>query len=288
MASLSAIVDTAKGGPAPYGLLSSAVTVIEDNSPHWANGFQYETLGCAASVALQSVCNGSASATAVNADGELFRSYRPFAIQARFTCSTMSRKPEELEALVREALELAQQKALEYEFWHGALAAVELDDDAEFPNRFLASDDAIDVTPTPGDGVKPKYGVALLEQALAECGSGAQGVIHASRLVATALDFEGDDDDVLRTKLGTPVVAGVGYSNVGPGGEVAPADHTWMYATGAVTVRLGDTYIVPDESSQAVDIRSNTTVFTAERMGAVTWDSCCHFAVLIDLSLDYD
>lgn len=281
------VTDNTKPQPALYGLLSSAVTVIRDDSAHWQDKFEYETLTGAALVKLQSICSASQAVTAVEAvDADRYRTTYPFAVQTAFSCSTLSRTPAEIEDLAREYLDAAIQKAIEVEFHDGVLAKEALSDDTQFPNRWLAHEDAVDVTPTPGTGIKAKYAIALLEQALADCGPGIQGTIHVTRAVASTLNYK-PKGDRLETNLGTPVVAGTGYSGAGPDGDVESGTLVWIYATGPVTVRLGPTEIVPDDEAQAVDREINTTTYQAERVAAVTWDSNCHFAVLVDLSLDY-
>lgn len=289
MATLGDIVtDNAAPEPALYGLLSSAVTVVNDDSVHWQNSFHYETLDCAAEVRVRSMCAASQAVTSKEAgDDALHLQYFPFEVQADFRCSTMSRRPAELRDLAEQAMEACAQKAVEKEFWDGDLAQVAQEDDAEFPNRYLSMDSATNVTPSgaAATGVKSKYGLALLEQAIADCGCGIKGTIHATRAVASALGLKGKNDR-LETNLGNMLVAGTGYSGRGPGGVAAPAGKAWMYATGPVTVRLGEIVVFADDSEN-VDRKSNTILATASRPAAVTWNSCCHYAVLVDLAADY-
>jgi hypothetical protein len=279
MAKIAApVTDTARSVLAPYGLLSPAVTVIEDNRPHWQSGFSYETLGCAGTTSVHSICV-SASAPTVSASGELYRSYRPFTVRTEFTCSTMSLSDEELKAMAERELDIVLQKALEKEFLTGALAEQELaeSDDTE-ANRYLSDDEAVSLT---GSAVRPRVGLALLEGAIGTAGNGAQGVIHMTRSAVEALDLEVGTDGVLRTKLGTPVVAGSGYLD-------DPTDTSvTLYATSAVTVRLGEAIVVQEKPVESVDRRVNSRTYTVERVAAVTWDSCTHFAVDIDLTADY-
>lgn len=273
------VAGNATGVPAPYGLLSQAVLVIEDDSPHWENGFNYDTFGCAGTTSVHSICI-SASAPTVSASGEQSRKYRPFTVKTEFTCSTMSRTPAELKELAKNELDLVLQKAIEKEFLTGTLAeleATEVVDPEELANRYLSDDEAISLS---GSALKPRLGLALLEGALGSIGNGAQGVIHMPRSAAEALDLEGDGA-VLRTKLDTPVVAGTGYT------ENATDTTVTLYGTGPITVRLGPVVVTPTEDSQAVNRKNNSATYYAERSVAVTWDSCVHFSVPINLTLDY-
>ena len=277
MVKLSAnVTGNATGVLAPYGLLSPAVKVIEDSDPHWQNGFKYDTLGCAGTTKIHSICV-SASAGIVTGASAQYRQYRPFLVQTTFACSTMSRTPAEIEALAKNELDIVTQKAIEKEFLDGVLAQAEAAASGESANRYLSDSEATSLSVS---AVKPRLGLALLEGALATAGNGAQGVIHAPRNAAAILLLEAEGE-TLYTPLDTPVVAGGGY--------VLDADDTTvtLYGTGAVTVRLSPIEVTPDLASQAVDRAVNTTTYTAERVVAVTWDSCAHFSVPIDLSLDY-
>lgn len=271
------VTDNATGVLAPYGLLSPAVKVIHDPSPYWQNGFAYDTLGCAGTTSVQSICV-SASAATVSAVGPGFRTYRPFVVKTEFSCSTMSRTPEELNVLAQNELDIVLQKAIEKEFSTGTLAELEAIETGEEPNRYLSDSEAISLS---GGAVKPRLGLALLEGALATAGNGAQGLIHVPRSAAEALDLTPAEGGVLRTKLGTPVVAGVGYV------PSANATTVTLYGTSPVTVRLGPAEVTPGEVSQAVNREVNTTTYYAEQVAAVTWDSCAHFKVTVDLTLDY-
>lgn len=299
MSTIGAVVtDNTPAEPAEYGLLSSATSVIEDSSAHWINKFDYETLDCSATVHLESIHNNSIQVTGVvqPSEGGLYRTYYPFDVVTEFQHSTMGRTPEEVKDIVLDNARVCAQKAIEFEFWTGSLAkAYEASDDWDvdpnadgpFPNRYLASESAVDVTPTPGTGVRAKHAVALLEKALGDCGCGTKGTIHLTREVASVVNRKGENGR-METNLGTTIIAGVGYTGSGPDGSPASGTEVWAYATGPVTVRLGDLEVIPDKPSQAADIRVNTLKYIAQQPAAVTWNSCCHHAVLVDLSLDYD
>lgn len=288
MAFGAVITDVTPAEPALYGILSSAVTVVEDLDGHWTRGVEFLTPDCQSDVTLTTICNTTVSVSAVDGvGGTPFDEYYPFAVQTSFRCSTMSLKPEEVEEQARRALELCTQKAVEYELWTGALAkAADVPFVGAYPNRYLASTESVDVTPTPGTAVKTKFGLALLERAIGNCGCGVRGTIHAPRDVASSLGLKAVDGH-LETSLGTKVVAGVGYTGTSPTGSQPTGTQAWMYATGPVTVRLGPIEITPGEEAQSVNTSINETVYYAERIAAPLLDSCCVHAVLVDLALDY-
>lgn len=280
--------------PADYGVLSPAATVIYDNSSDWSRGVDFETINCATNVRLSAICSTASGVDVVTADGgALYRRYMPFSIETDFSCSTFGFQHRDYEGVARGFMEAAQQKAVEHELWTGELSKQQAavwnttqHAGDTFPNRWLASSDAVDVTPTPGTAVKAKYALALLEDALGDCGAGIKGTIHATRGVASVLGLK-DKNGALRTTLGNLVIAGAGYTGSGPNGTNPSGTQVWMYATGPVSVRLGPIVATPDRRNQSVNLANNTVQVYAARPGAVSWDSCCHFAVLVDLALDY-
>jgi hypothetical protein len=144
--------------------------------------------------------------------------------------------------------------------------------------------------------VSVEVGVAKLEQGLADCGLGLGGVIHLTRQAAQIAGSQGairmDSDGVLRTRLGTPVVAGSGYDpSLSPAAATATvtpvpapaalgprADNQWGFATGPVYVYLGESQHVGEH----LDISTNVLSVIAERPAAVYWDSCCAVSVQMD------
>lgn len=294
----NALLETAAPMLSPFGILSPAAFVVDNADEHWGSGFIYETTDGAANVTNLPIY-GQPSSTAgdkvvsqlapssPNLSPVVSRYYFPFDIQASIKSSTFGTSPEEIESRARQALALVTQKAVEREFWTGNIAKTLAHPEAASGNRYLASAKSVDITPTPGTGIKPRHGQALLERALGSSTLGSQGVIHTTRDVASAIKVKGDSDSVLRTNLDTPVIAGVGYSITGPNGTAAAAGTAWMYATGPVTVTLGAISIIPENAGQAVNVSNNLVTYYVDRPAAVTWSTSESFAVLVDLSLDY-
>lgn len=289
------VTDVTVSEPADFGVLSPASTVEYDTDGDWGRGIDFETINCRASVRLNAICSTATGVQVVSpvSGAKTYQRYFPFDIEATFACSTFGFNAIDYEDTAKLFLSLAEQKAIEHELWTGELSKQELavwDPSAHngeaFTNRWLASPDAIDVTPTPGTAVKLKYGLALLEGALGACGVGIKGTIHVPRTIASALQLKGVDG-VLRTNLNDTVIAGVGYTGSGPDGTMPSGTQTWMYATGPVSVRVGPVVAVPDTRSQSTNIAINEIQVYASESAAVTWDSCCHYAVLVDLALDY-
>lgn len=272
---------------APFGILSPASLVLEGagDGGRWVTGFDYEARDCSTTVTVSSTTTAD-TYTVVEGDPEAcYLTYAPFMVEVEQARSTFNRESD-WEADTTARLLACQQKAIEREFWTGTLARAQVAD-----NRYLASTDAVDVTPTPGTAVKPAYGAALLEDALAQCGCGIRGTIHTTRGVASSLGLSAEDD-TLSTTLGTRAVVGAGYTGSGPGNTAPVGSARWVYATGPLTVRLGDVENRAGSGNgvwggNGLDVNTNRYSVYAERAAAVTWDSCCHFAVLVDLALDY-
>jgi len=291
------VVDTANPEPSDYGILSPATTLINDNDDRWIGGFTYPTIDAGASVMLAPISGESSDLSGTEVitpeDGALpYRFYYPFDIKASMQASTMGSSPEEIYNNAESVLNTVTQKAIEIEFWRGVVARTLTATGADAGNRYLGSaagTDFTDVTPTGSTGgVKPRYAQALLEQALGDATIGSKGVLHAPRLLASILKVkDSDKKGVLQTNLGTPLVAGTGYSMTGPDGQPAPAGKAWMFATGPLTVRIGHISVIPGETSQAIDTRINVITYYIDRPAAITWSTSKLFGVLVDLTLDY-
>jgi hypothetical protein len=288
------VEDTASPEGHDYGILSPATTVIFDNDERWLSGLTYPTIDAGASVTLAPITGKSddlSGTEVISPDPEKppYRFYYPFDIKASMKASTMGSSPEEIYNNAEAVINTVTQKAVEIELWKGVIARTLTASDAN-GNRYFgatAGTDYTDVTPSGNaGGVKPRYAQALLEQALGDATIGSKGVLHTPRLLASILKVK-DSDGVLKTNLGTPVVAGAGYSLTGPDGQPAAAGKAWMFATGPMTVRLGPVAVVPGEVSQAVDTRINTITYYIDRAAAITWSTSNLYAVLVDLTLDY-
>lgn len=283
MAGLREIVEAEALEPAPYGLLSLRDPQVTGDD-RWLDGFTYESRACNHTVRLLDICGGNDPYDAIlpaDPAPPAWRDYKSFAIEAYDKCSTFGYEQRDVERRAVDALELCTQKALEAEFWSGALAKANSYDD----NRYLASSDfTTDLTPDPGTAIKVRYGLALLEQGLADCGCGTRGVIHVTPAVASVLPVK-EKGDHLETQLGNYIIVGSGYPGTGPDGNL-PGNGVYMYATGMVSVRLGRSEAV-GTLNQQVRTSDNTWEARAQRGAAVTWDGCCAYAVHVDLALDY-
>lgn len=159
--------------------------------------------------------------------------------------------------------------------------------------EFNGGSGILDVTPTPGTAVTIEYGVALLEDALAQYSY--PGIIHARPLVAPyAVERQLAPIPVRQargaallpqlTPMGNVWSFGRGYSGNKPNNDAtAPAAGTaYMVATGVTTVWADpDIYISPP--SKTFDRVGNAWQTAAQQAMAITVD-CVAFFVLIQLN----
>lgn len=281
------LVPTAGLEVAPYGILSPATTTYDHTDSFWISGITYENYDAALVVANGSILGANPIETVTvidnSASKEHFKTYYPFDVKASIKVSTFGTNPAEIEASAKTALDVVMQKAIEIEFWNGDIAKLL---DSNNDNRYLASAQSVDVTPTPGTAVKIRYGLGLLEEALGNASVGSKGVIHFPRVLGAPLNLEKDGNKLV-TPSGNSAVSGVGYSKKGPTGVVAGAGKAWMYATGPVSVRIGPTIVTPEKLNQAINTSINEIQYFVDGSAAVTWSTTDSYAVLVDLTLDY-
>lgn len=217
----------------------------------------------------------------------------PYTVEVPYTCSSWGFEVNDYQGKAARQLEAGLSKAIEREFWLG-------ERNPSSPNLVFWTPNDDQHVVNPGGAAAPvavnvSIGIALLEQALASCGHGGRGMIHAAPVIISrsAGLYLIDDDDtnegrILTTRSrGDVIVAGAGYELTGPFGQPPPGtSEGWMFATGMVDVWLGDPRVYPEEFAHALDRATNTVTFRGERTAVATHDVCCTFAVLVDYSLD--
>jgi hypothetical protein len=215
------------------------------------------------------------------------RGSTPFTPFAKFDCSPVGNG--DAAKIANDALTQSEPWQIERAFWTGAadgktvvfphLAANATVVDAQ--SIQLQSPASIVVT---GAAVDIVTGLGLLEAALADCYNGV-GVIHVPVKVLPTLDAWGlvkAYNGILKTLNGNLVAAGAGYPGTSPAGAAPATGESWIYATGAVTMRRGD--IKTFTLSESINRGNNTIEMIAERTYVLGWD-CCHFAILVDIGV---
>lgn len=271
----------------------------------WEHGFAFAPEQCLTSSRGSWDCDTPGDADSPPANPAVVQT-RPFFVRAFDKCAPWDRT-RDWQRRADNMLAASESFQIADELWTGSVAqaSVEPDGVTPWPNRYLASADA-DVLNNPiGD---PAFAVvdalACLEYALGQCQNGGRGVIHCTRQLATHWSQRGmlrREGAMLLTTLDTIVVADAGYDGSGPAGQGEAEGSQWAYATGIPIVRLGPVRHRPgNEDEQAAlaaefnsieaqrfDPKVNLITVRSERTAAVTWDSCCHLAVNVDLPLCY-
>lgn len=253
----------------PYGILSPATTNGGKVPDHFGDRLVYITSE-RVSINNFSDSGDNITATVVVGTGPFARTYTPFQIEVRLTASTFGTTPAEVEQLARSYMEIATQKAIETELWTGDIAQA-----AGFTdNRYLTGPTATALT----GAHAPDVDLALLEQALADCGIGEVGLIHIPAGVANVLgNLEIEKGKYITTQAGNKVVVGAGYVNDTP---LTPT----MVATGPMTVEVGPIVPTWQKPTEATDVSTNQIEYIFTREAAVTWSNGCHYTITTDLT----
>lgn len=280
---MSSIFSAGPLEPLAGGLLSVASVTYHSDDSRLVHGVAgWDTNAFPAELILTDECTGTGSGAISKDDGARTQDVRPVGIVSRHECILPGRTPAERQTIAKAQAEAGTQKALESELWSGHLSR----STNQLASRYLLDNRAVDVTPSGSMNIV--NGVAVLEDGLGQMGLGLQGVIHMPRLVAQVCATEGairmDKDGVLRTRLGTPVVAGGGYNiteeplvpvqTAFPVLSPAPVARdltgaAYMFATGPVYVHLGGVEVLVE----VFDPFTNVYTAQASRPSIVYWDS---------------
>lgn len=249
---------------AKHGLLGSSVKVLPIDSLGRVDEVVYPVAGTNVvttnmSIRDKSVVERISETKTDNVTQPSGRRYISFLASVRTEHSTLGSSDDSF-LLSDETLGLVEgliQTAIEKEFCEGTISKT-IDKNH---NRFLKSDLAQAVSNSPGSlGTM----VGALEQRFSSK-YGIQPTLHVpSSLVSYGNIFKEDKSGVLRTRLGSPVVAGSGY-----GGSTLPATTETIYATGPITTCIGE--INETSLTKVIDTNTNTIIAVWEVPVAVVW-----------------
>ena len=253
----------------------------------WEAGVEFLPEGCD-SGGLWVPCEGQSFEPGTNPDSVV---YIPMLAWAPWTCSSFGSEAIDFKGRATRKLDSVASHWLEREFWDGANAQA-----FALPNLYLAGPTVTILNPF-ATSTPLVYAFGLLEQAISECLPGGEGTIHMSRMVATLLESahlihhipDEQNKDTIRffSQFGHEIIVGSGYDGSAPtslGGGVDPTGDTqWIYATSPVGVKEGKVQMTPEKESEALDRKTNTITYVANRTVAATWDGCCHFGINVNL-----
>jgi hypothetical protein len=211
----------------------------------------------------------------------------PYVLQVEDFCTTLGFDARDFAGRAERLLQNGQHKAIEKEFWAGALATKE-----NYPNKFLASEGlATNITPKTGTPSASR-GLQLLQEALQECGFGGRGMIHTQAQTAPNFLQTRRVGALLLDIFDNIIVPGVGYPGTGPletGTALAPkAGNTFMYATDLVSCRVEDKpTIFADTFAESMDWgqgpEPNTIRMRARKFAVAYADMACVFCIEVEL-----
>lgn len=254
------IVDAPPVTPYQYGLASAATPAPTDD-PHWRMGVQYEPIPTYAVAVYPGPCNTGRPSKPLPAGLGTVQGL-PFGLYAGVDCKSVGFSEEYVLSRARAILDAGWQHGAEAALWNGGGVTG------------LAPVLNANGTPTVGTGLSLTAAVAALEKYLTDHYLGV-GVIHATRDVAAVAQRQRQIVErvgKLQTVLGTQWVFGGGYDGTGPNNTAPTTGTTWLYATGALTIRR-DAPTVPGQGIAGFLNRdTNQALVYAEQLAVLTVD----------------
>lgn len=208
--------------------------------------------------------------------------YVPFLVLAFDRCSSFGFEEHDYKGRALRLLDNSTPEAVEREYWTGALAEAK-----GYPNNSLMNSAKVsDLTPTTVPSVE--RGLAILQDALANCGFGGQGMIHVQPQTTSSLLKVRRVGPQLYDIFDNIVVPGVGYPGTGPGGKEPKPGNAYIGASDLVMTRIEEKgTIFPSTFAEALDWgqggEPNTIQFAAQRYAAAYFDGACQFACEVKL-----
>lgn len=244
--------------PLPYGLFS-VVQFRPENGVRWLNGARWEAGTCDPARGVGDVdCDPRETTVGLPKDLTFTPgagSASPFLVYGVWACSPVSASPERAEELARVQLLAREEARVEQALWLG-----DLDNTPNLTAEVTAAGAGATVT-----GADLKAAVAELELYMGQ-EYGSLGMIHAPRNIALRMLAESVAETSggrIRTKLGTPVVAGAGYPDEGRVIGSAPV-FGWR----------SEVFTPSAAGADLFDPRQNDLYAVAERSYLLGFDTC--------------
>jgi len=275
--------------PPLHGLRDSA-REIAATDPRWELGFRFQPESCGDVKAASELCDALGTPFDDPDDIPAEQQNLPYVLYVPFMCDMQGQDLRDDRGRATRVLEAGTSKGMELQFWGDPLGTGNFSLVESTPAT--AGDAQTGASGVVGEGLSPRRGLARLGQALAKCGVGSRGMIHATVELASLWTVDGMLE-VVGPRLETPVrgdivVAGSGYDGSGPSGHVAAAptaDLVWAYATGMVEYRLTEPRFEATALTEVVNRPQNEIEWHAQRTVGAAPDGCCAFAVLVDMTL---
>jgi len=289
-------VDQPNVGTIRYGLFSAAGGPLDLPAHGSLGGVYYDQEHCGQGHLWPSASCGTASSNKPMdaCDGAALG--MPFQVIASLQMGAFPWSEAEFTRRVRVRLQDNAQQIAEQAFWGGTADVGDVLRGTPSPNFTNKGFTLTDKTPTPGTPVPLEYGVAILEDNLANYGY--PGIIHArpivspfatERLLAIADGKPGTANNKYRSPMGNVWSFGRGYSGLNPSdGSAIPGPPTapsvanaYLVGTGPVTV-FRDPTVYVNPIFRTMDRTGNQLLAVAEQAYAMTVE-CVAYFVLVSL-----
>jgi hypothetical protein len=212
----------------------------------------------------------------------------PYLVLVEDYCSTWGSEERDFKGRAERLLENATPKAVELEFATGVISRAK-----GYPNNYL-SKEGLAENLTPGTAPSVDRGFEIMQQALADCGFGGQGMIHLQPQATPNLLYTETVGNLMLDRFKNIVVPGVGYTGTGPcteehpEGQAPQAGNVFIYATDLVAVRDEDEPTIFTETfAEATDWgqggEPNTIRMRAQKFAVAYADFACAFCTEVKL-----
>lgn len=258
--------------PPPISNILEVSTIVPDDSgrDRWMNGVAVYAYPCGPDKKFDQcatvVVPKSVSTVSPPTDFGGFTVY----LANKCTMRGVGNEVDEFKRRTLAAFEAFEHEQVEAEFWDGAIQP---------NNPHLTSAGATILNG--GTTTNLMNGLALLEGTIKR-----DAVIHATRRLVTGWASQRmviERNGRLETWLGTPIIAGSGYSGAQPSGQPANTGTIeWAFATTPLQIFRGPAIVMPASAGEALDRSLNDLTFYAERQYSVDFDQCLRSAVRID------
>lgn len=293
---------TAPSGPPPYSLLSVARDLAtppgtptgEDGLPRMSVRRDHQR--CVQTVTLD---NCRTPSTTVDVNDEAYTGvpagladsgypFYPFSWSVPVGCDFSHPNYERLAQIAEEDVVAATAWNVSHQLWTGDANASSSTDSPSLATAAVA------LGGLSADPMNPRDGLSLLLEAHYACThTGAGATLHVPNVVLAYLRDTGAVS-VAGAQLVGPggelVSRGPGYTfDDGPAGTTTAAGESWIYVSGPVELRVGNTYDPANPTGAAgtpegiANPRRNENSVIRVRRAIFTFDTCCVFAVRVTI-----
>lgn len=275
-------VDAVRAQPQLSAQLRGSAKAPTDPEVRWELGMAWRPEICPQAQGFD-YCEDVADFPTVDSEDLVY--YRPVGLRVVHMCPTRQVRDIDMDR-ARRQLEAATSSLLAAELWAGAITLANqysTPTGSQTENYSFAYGGATVVTAPAGGFTSPALALGALDSAVREGMHGAaQAYLHMPSELAQLDPYNfRREGNLLLTEQDSIVVVDSGYPITGPNGA-STAGTAWMFATGPVTVRLGDIQVI-DNLGQTLDRNQNIREIWAQRLAAATFDPCTLYAVEVKL-----